>query len=78
MLFKIFIILNSKIYYYNNNYFSFISVPYRFIANIRFIPVILGLESKNNFLKNNLNFNFGDFYDIDGYLDKKLIIMIRF
>ncbi|GDX61914.1 hypothetical protein LBMAG33_2240 [Candidatus Levyibacteriota bacterium] len=52
--------------------FSFISVPYRFIANIRFIPVILGLESKNNFLKNNLNFNFGDFYDIDGYLDKKI------
>lgn len=43
------------------------SISYRFLANYKYIPVILNIESKDNFLSNNLNFSFGDFYDIDGY-----------
>lgn len=46
---------------------TFISVGYRGIANKRYVPVILGLETKQDFLSTNLNFHFGDFYDIDGY-----------
>jgi hypothetical protein len=46
---------------------AFISIGYRGVANKRYIPVILGKETKQEFLANNLNFHFGDFYDIDGY-----------
>lgn len=49
---------------------SFISICYRGIANSRYIPVILGMESKDNFLVNNLNFNFGDFYDENSEIKK--------
>lgn len=46
---------------------SFISIGYRGIANAKFIPVILGQESRREFLTKYLNFSFGDFYDIDNY-----------
>lgn len=45
----------------------FISIIYRFTANSKFLPVILGYENKDIFMQKNLNFSFGDFYDIDGY-----------
>lgn len=48
------------------------SIGYRFLANYKYIPVILGLEPKNEFLSNNLNFSFGDFYDTDGYFKKNI------
>src|SRR5260221_506613 len=44
------------------------SLGYRTVANIKFIPVIFGFESKAKFLSTHLNFSFGDFYDIDGYM----------
>lgn len=44
-----------------------VSIIYRGGANFKFIPVILGVQSKDQFLSNNLNFSFGDFYDTDGY-----------
>lgn len=40
-----------------------ITLIYRGVANIKFVPVILGNISKEEFLMDNLNFNFGDFYD---------------
>ena len=49
---------------------GFSSISYRFIANYKFLPVVLGLETKQEFLSNNLNFSFGDFYDTDGYFKK--------
>ncbi len=45
---------------------SLFSIFYRAAANIKFVPVILGAESKNEFLIKNLNFSFGDFYDTNG------------
>ena len=39
---------------------------YRVAANAKYIPVILGIQSKQSFLMNNLNFGFGDFYDENG------------
>jgi 4-amino-4-deoxy-L-arabinose transferase-like glycosyltransferase len=48
------------------------SISYRYLANSKFIPVILGQETKSKFLIKNLNFSFGDFYDTDGYLRKKI------
>jgi len=46
---------------------SFFSIGYRGLANAKYLPVILGFESKAEFLEKHLNFSFGDFYDIDGY-----------
>ncbi len=46
---------------------SIISIGYRGVANAKFIPFILGKETKSEFLTKNLNFSFGDFYDTDNY-----------
>ena len=48
------------------------SIIYRGAANSRHIPVILGRESKSQFLTKYLNFSFGDFYDTDGYFADKI------
>lgn len=39
---------------------AFISIGYRAIANAKFVPVILGQQTKQDFLNKNLNKNFGD------------------
>lgn len=49
-------------------FISLLSIVYRGVANAKFIPVILGRESKSQFLSSHLNFSFGDFYDTEGYL----------
>lgn len=46
---------------------AIVSIGYRGVANKRYIPVIFGHETKQEFLTQNLNFNYGDFYDIDNY-----------
>ncbi len=51
---------------------SFISIGFRGIANIKYIPVITGKQSKADFLAKNLNFSFGDFYDTDGFFKKHI------
>jgi len=51
-------------------FISVISIMYRGLANAKYIPVLLGLESKEKFLLNNLNFSFGDFYDENGSIKK--------
>jgi 4-amino-4-deoxy-L-arabinose transferase-like glycosyltransferase len=39
----------------------------RGLATQKFISYLLGQETKAEFLTKNLNFSFGDFYDVDGY-----------
>jgi hypothetical protein len=51
---------------------SIISITYRLAANAKYIPVIFGLQSKDAYLINNLNFSFGDFYDTDKYFKKNI------
>jgi len=53
-------------------FISLSSIIYRGAANAKFIPVILGKESKSHFLSNHLNFSFGDFYDTDNYFKKNI------
>ena len=48
-------------------FISIISIGYRGISNAKFLPVILGKETKSQFLSSHLNFSFGDFYDSDNY-----------
>lgn len=48
------------------------TIVYRGIANARYLPVIIGQESKKEFLSKNLNFGFGDFYDTDGFFKKNI------
>jgi hypothetical protein len=51
---------------------SLISIGYRGVANAKFVPVILGRETKAQFLTKYLNFSFGDFYDTDNYFQTHL------
>ncbi|MDP2637827.1 MAG: glycosyltransferase family 39 protein [Candidatus Levybacteria bacterium] len=53
-------------------FFSLFSITYRGAANLKYIPVILGWESKSEFLSSNLNFSYGDFYDTDKFFEKKI------
>jgi hypothetical protein len=48
------------------------SIGYRGLANARYVPLLVGYQTKEQFLRENLNFNFGDFYDIDGYFGRRL------
>ena len=50
-----------------------ITIGYRGIANMKYVPHLLGLESKSQFLSSHLNFAFGDFYDSDGYFAKTIM-----
>lgn len=52
--------------------FSLFSIFYRGVANAKYIAVVVGIESKNDFLSHNLNFSFGDFYDINGDIKNKV------
>ena len=47
-------------------------VIYRGAANTKFVPYVLGLETKANFLAKKLNFEFGDWYDSDGWVKENL------
>ena len=53
-------------------FLSLFSIFYRGIANSKYVPVILGMQSKSQFLENHLNFSFGDFYDTDEYFERKI------
>lgn len=44
-----------------------ITICYRGVATIKFLPVVAGQQSRESFLQDNLNFTFGDFYDTDNY-----------
>ncbi len=50
----------------------FTTILYRGLASIKYLPVVIGKESKSEFLTKNLNFNFGDFYDTDGYFSSHI------
>lgn len=47
-------------------------IVYRAIANTKFVPYIMGYESKTEFLSTHLNFAFGDWYDTDGWIGEHL------
>lgn len=51
---------------------SLISLGYRFGANSKYIPVLLGKETKQKFLTDHLNFAFGDFYDTDNFFKENI------
>lgn len=51
---------------------SLFSIVYRGATNAKYVSVILGKESKTQFLTNHLNFSYGDFYDTDKYFAKKI------
>lgn len=53
-------------------FLALFSIFYRGAANLKYVPVILGKESKSEFLSKHLNFTFGDFYDVDGYFSKQI------
>lgn len=44
-----------------------VSIIYRGVATVKYVPYLLGKESKSTFLTRHLNFAYGDFYDTDSY-----------
>jgi len=44
----------------------------RALATSKFLPVVLGQQSKVEFLSQNLNFDYGDFYDVDGFFKENI------
>ncbi len=58
-------------------FLALITLIYRFAANAKYLPVILGRETKEKFLTNHLNFSFGDFYDSDGYFRRNITLNDR-
>lgn len=51
---------------------SMTTIAYRGLATIKYIPVVFGQETKQEFLINHLSFSFGDFYDTDNYFAKTI------
>ncbi len=49
-----------------------ISVVYRGLANYKYLPVLLGMQKREDFMAKNLNFSYGDFYDTDNYFKNHL------
>lgn len=48
------------------------TIIYRGAANLKYVPVLIGKTSKQEFLAKNLNFGFGDFYDTDNYFSRNI------
>lgn len=44
----------------------------RMIATQKFLPVVLGKQTKDEFLSQRLNFDYGDFYDVDNYFKENI------
>ncbi len=44
----------------------------RGLATKKFLPYLLNQETKSEFLTKNLNFSFGDFYDVDGFFKENI------
>lgn len=44
----------------------------RGLATQKFLPYLLGKETKTEFLAEHLNFSFGDFYDVDGWFEENI------
>lgn len=53
-------------------FLSLITISYRTVANSRYLNVLLGSQTKENFLADNLNYEYGDFYDVDRYFEKNI------
>lgn len=49
-----------------------IALSYRGVATTRYIPYLLRQESKHEFLVKNLNYSFGDFYDVDRFFARNI------
>jgi len=50
----------------------FLNLGSRVLATRKFIPYLMGKQTKNEFLSQNLNFSFGDFYDVDGWFARNI------
>lgn len=53
-------------------FISFLTLVYRGVANAKYLPVILGQQTKHDFLTSHLNFSFGDFVDSDNYFARNI------
>ncbi|MGI5826482.1 MAG: hypothetical protein ACOX50_03650 [Patescibacteria group bacterium] len=49
-----------------------INIGYRALANRKFVAVVLGRQTKEEFLTEHLNYDFGDFWDIRGEIKKRV------
>jgi len=52
---------------------AIVNLGSRILATKKFVPYLTGKENKTEFLSQNLNFSYGDFYDIDGWFKKNIL-----
>lgn len=76
--------LVKKIFYLATIFIASLNIISRGVANKKFLRVVLGKESKKEFLAEHLNFKVGNFYDLDGWFaqnikknDKVLVIGVH-
>ncbi|HSX09751.1 MAG TPA: hypothetical protein VLF93_06365 [Candidatus Saccharimonadales bacterium] len=62
----------SKMLFFTIIFVILISIGYRFLANYKYMPVLLHRQTTSQFLIQHLNFSFGDFYDTDNYFKKTI------
>lgn len=53
-------------------FIAVINLSVRTVANYKYLPVVLGRQTREDFLTNNLKFNNGDFFDIDREIKKRV------
>lgn len=51
---------------------ALLNIGSRGLATRKFLPYLLGKETKTEFLAEHLNFSFGDFYDVDGWFEENI------
>ncbi len=51
---------------------AIISIGYRGIASMRFLGILTGVQSREEYLIEYLNYSFGDFYDTTGFFSKNI------
>lgn len=69
---SLFIKSNNKYLYSLVIIHSLFGIFGRAWANQKYLPVILGNQTKDQFLSQRLKFHFGDFYDLDGWFSKNI------
>jgi len=53
-------------------FLSVVTIFYRGVATMKYMPYLIGKESKDAFLTHHLNFSYGDFYDTDDFFQKNI------
>lgn len=61
-----------KVFIFASLFIALLNLTSRAIVNYKFIPLILGKQTEERFMRKHLNFQAGNFYDIDNFFKKNI------